>query len=198
MKTCVHCSTEKPTTDFPSNRATLDRLSSWCRSCHRAASLERHYRMYTRRPRLPRIRKPRPSRPPAEIAVRQCVDCGDEYRSKHPHKVRCDPCQTRREHDAGKETVAYLHHVRRVMKGGGRFYRVTRPQVYERDSWMCGLCNRTVDPQLTWPHPLSASIDHIVPVARGGDHSLENLQTAHLVCNLRKGTSGALRGRRAA
>lgn len=32
------------------------------------------------------------------------------------------------------------------------------------------------------------SIDHIVPIARGGLHTTDNLQPAHMVCNSRKGT----------
>lgn len=34
MKTCTHCATAKPPSDFPANRHTRDRLSSWCRACH--------------------------------------------------------------------------------------------------------------------------------------------------------------------
>jgi hypothetical protein len=59
--------------------------------------------------------------------------------------------------------------------------------VYERDQWTCGLCRLPVDPGLKWPHPMSASVDHIVPLSRGGDHMLTNVQCAHLNCNSRKG-----------
>lgn len=30
-------------------------------------------------------------------------------------------------------------------------------------------------------------MDHIVPLSRGGEHSLDNVQCAHLSCNCRKG-----------
>jgi 5-methylcytosine-specific restriction endonuclease McrA len=59
--------------------------------------------------------------------------------------------------------------------------------VYERDQWTCGLCREPVDPLLPWPDPMSASVDHIVPLSRGGEHSLDNVQSAHLSCNCRKG-----------
>ncbi|MGW3427928.1 HNH endonuclease [Streptomyces melanosporofaciens] len=58
--------------------------------------------------------------------------------------------------------------------------------VYERDQWTCGLCRQPVDPGLAWPHPMSASVDHIVPLSRGGEHSMGNVQCAHLSCNARK------------
>jgi len=37
--------------------------------------------------------------------------------------------------------------------------------------------------------PLSASIDHIIPVALGGTHTRSNVQITHLFCNLHKNTS---------
>lgn len=63
----------------------------------------------------------------------------------------------------------------------------TNAAVYERDSWECGLCGEPVDSGLEYPDPLSASLDHVVPLSLGGAHSLENVQLAHLSCNVRKG-----------
>ncbi|MGW7617417.1 HNH endonuclease [Streptomyces antimycoticus] len=59
--------------------------------------------------------------------------------------------------------------------------------VHERDQWTCGLCRRPVDPGLAWPHPMSASVDHILPLSQGGSHTLANVQCAHLSCNCSKG-----------
>jgi len=51
----------------------------------------------------------------------------------------------------------------------------------------CGICGQPVDFSLKFPHPLSPTADHIIPVAKGGDPSaLENLQLAHLACNRAK------------
>lgn len=59
--------------------------------------------------------------------------------------------------------------------------------VYERDGWICGLCGLPVDDYLTYPDPRSASLDHVTPLSLGGSHMLENVQLAHLGCNVQKG-----------
>lgn len=52
---------------------------------------------------------------------------------------------------------------------------------------ICALCGRPVDKSLRYPHPLSATVDHIIPLAQGGHPSdIENLQLAHFVCNRQK------------
>ena len=60
------------------------------------------------------------------------------------------------------------------------------PEIFERDQWICGLCDGPVDKTLRWPDPQSPSLDHILPLSRGGHHARENCQLAHLRCNLRK------------
>ena len=48
----------------------------------------------------------------------------------------------------------------------------------------CAICGGEVDFSLKYPDPYSATIDHIVPLHKGGHpSSLENLQLAHLRCN---------------
>jgi 5-methylcytosine-specific restriction endonuclease McrA len=58
--------------------------------------------------------------------------------------------------------------------------------VFERDGWICGLCGEAIDPELKFPHPMSASVDHIIPLARGGPHTMLNVQAAHLRGNIVK------------
>lgn len=55
----------------------------------------------------------------------------------------------------------------------------------------CGLCGEPIDPDATWPDPAMASVDHIVPVSRGGKHERANVQAAHLGCNVHKGAAMA-------
>ena len=51
----------------------------------------------------------------------------------------------------------------------------------------CGICGHPVDYSLKTPHPMSATIDHIIPVAKNGHPSdIDNLQLAHWTCNRQK------------
>ena len=51
----------------------------------------------------------------------------------------------------------------------------------------CGICGHPVDFSLKPPHPMSPTVDHIIPVAKGGHPSdIDNLQLAHWTCNRQK------------
>lgn len=51
----------------------------------------------------------------------------------------------------------------------------------------CALCEADLDADLRWPDPLSKSLDHIVPLSKGGSYTQDNLQWTHLFCNTQKG-----------
>lgn len=65
-------------------------------------------------------------------------------------------------------------------------YEKNRRRIFATQN-TCGICGKPVDFSLKTPDPLSACIDHIVPVAKGGHPSdIDNLQLAHWTCNRQK------------
>ena len=76
---------------------------------------------------------------------------------------------------------------RAAIRGAREVERFTDVEIFERDGWRCGICGGPVDRRLRYPHPLSASLDHIVPLSEGGTHERANVQLAHFICNSRKG-----------
>ena len=55
---------------------------------------------------------------------------------------------------------------------------LTRKNILRRDGFKCAYCGRS---------DLPLTIDHVIPKARGGDETWENLITACTVCNNKKG-----------
>jgi len=56
-----------------------------------------------------------------------------------------------------------------------------------RDNDTCRLCGEPVDFTRRQPDPRAATIDHVIALTRGGEHSYRNTQLAHFRCNMAKG-----------
>lgn len=63
----------------------------------------------------------------------------------------------------------------------------TNKEIFLRDYFICSICGLPVDQTLTFPNRLSASLDHSVPLSKGGEHSAQNVTCTHLTCNVRRG-----------
>lgn len=58
--------------------------------------------------------------------------------------------------------------------------------VWDRDEGKCWICSSVVPRDAKYPHPLSRSLDHVIPLAKGGGHTFSNVALAHLRCNISK------------
>ncbi|MCV7004617.1 HNH endonuclease [Mycobacterium gordonae] len=67
---------------------------------------------------------------------------------------------------------------------------IKRATVFERDGWKCGICRKKIDKRLQHPHPMSAVVDHVVPIKLGGPNTYVNVQAAHWKCNATKSWTG--------
>lgn len=78
----------------------------------------------------------------------------------------------RRADHQGEHNTAYLKNRARILK----------------TQRICGICGNPVDVSIKDPrNPMAPTIDHIIPIAKGGHPSdFDNLQLAHRWCNRQK------------
>lgn len=79
---------------------------------------------------------------------------------------------------------------RRMRESSTRMEPISRHRVFERDGFRCQLCNGKLAMSKSVPHPKAPTLDHIVPLSRGGEHVYANLQAAHFGCNCEKSDGG--------
>lgn len=120
-----------------------------------------------------------------------CIDCGKAvpWRRYVRKKRRCEKCQDafirKEKRRFERASIAHKNAVARRLKVRHRLIRLTRLHgekvdplyIYERDNWRCGICGKKVTKRS------EASLDHIIPLSKGGGHTAVNLQLAHRLCN---------------
>jgi 5-methylcytosine-specific restriction endonuclease McrA len=72
---------------------------------------------------------------------------------------------------------------RRALRRGAVTERFRKAEIYERDRWICQLCHTKITKR---SGPDGPSIDHVIPLSKGGAHTRQNVVTAHLHCNTSK------------
>lgn len=125
--------------------------------------------------------------------LRTCVMCGTIVRRRvdNRHAATCSVACRAAIQFGEREAVESGDSWRRDAAKRAREYGVTvvesfdRIEIFERDDWVCRLCGvRCRQPS---PFDLcAATVDHVVPLALGGEHSRANAQTACLSCNSAK------------
>jgi len=127
-----------------------------------------------------------------DIAPRECKECGEAFVPEYGSKLRVY-CSTvcRRRHlgrIAGRKEKERLRDA---------WVEAVNPfEVFERDGWRCQHCKRKTPRKLRGSYDDRApELDHIVPLAQGGEHSYLNTQCLCRACNAAKsdGVGGQLR-----
>lgn len=130
----------------------------------------------------------------------QCKDCRHAYNVQHRDKIRAKGAAyyhthkdqmlatSRIWHATNKDVVNAIHvtsnNKRRAAKyANGPVESIDLETLFKRDKGICGICKEECTMN-------EGSIDHIVPISKGGAHTWNNVQLAHLPCNIRKGNRG--------
>lgn len=116
------------------------------------------------------------------VYFRKCQDCGTDICTRHPGQGFCAQCVKARR----SWTDAKKNHKRR---GAGPI-QVSRKHLIELRGNRCHICGKIINLQLSGLHPMGLTIDHLLPVSRGGTNEISNLHVAHRRCNVARGNRG--------
>lgn len=110
-----------------------------------------------------------------------CKNCGKAFYSPYATKEYCSDSCRKKARRTGNSYRSRCRHY-------GVYYdpRVTREKVLERDGYVCQVCGKKCDENdHRWgtSGPDFPTLDHIVPLAKGGAHTWDNVQCACGICN---------------
>lgn len=208
MRYCSACKRTLPVTDFGKRTASSDGLHYWCRSCNSAKVRDQRETLQDR-PRKPPVNGKKycpvcqKDLPIADFGKRSaspdglhywCRPClavktksqrsalkaedPEAWRSKHRESARRwrsnNPETWRPKHKEQQERRR-----QRMHENGGDLSYWEWEEILRRYGHCCVACGE----------PDELTIDHIVPIAKGGRHSAENVQPLCRSCNSSKGSS---------
>lgn len=144
------------------------------------------------------------SRQPMHVyAAKECTRCGSEIPTKIGHFPLPDKCSRCRNWRLRQSPIwraslkrwqeknpnkvrAYNHRERARRRGAKKTGLVVPAEIFDRDGWRCQFCRCKVKKPTSRGGLKEATIDHIIPLSRGGSHTEANVQAACRMCNSKK------------
>lgn len=178
-KQCTGCGETKSAFEFRTSYTANDTLSLYCNDC---------------KSKMDTLTRKRAEGLVREIpAFKICIDCNVE---KPPNSFArrqgnrdglngvCYECEAARRMayyytEEGNAMHKAAQARRRIRIESTEIEPVSYAEVIERDGQVCHICEGNVAME-------NLTIDHVVPLAKGGAHIFDNLAVAHWFCNSRK------------
>lgn len=171
-KLCRICGRIKPVSEF---YRRLDGLAHKCKECMNAYGRAHYQRNRTEY--IERAAEWADKNPKRAQAIKNAGN--KRHRAAHPEYWREKTRQYRKSHP---DVHCEQEHRRRARKRSApHIERVFRAAVIARDNGVCYLCGRQ-------PQGYDLTLDHVIPLVRGGSHTMDNLRVACRSCNSKKGT----------
>lgn len=166
-RTCSKCFETKPLTEYHRDARSPGGFRRQCKLCRCAQTMDWWYANQDRQ--LARHR--------------EYVDANRE------HVREIDSERYRRSRGERIDLAMAVAHAKRARARGAAYdFAVTRAALRERDGDTCHYCGREMNfsrPDRKIPKD-KATIDHVVPISRGGGHTFENTVLACWGCNAEK------------
>lgn len=170
-KQCCKCKAQKMVTEYHRNRGSHDGLNGMCKDCNKENSRLQRLRDREHLCELQRAWTARTSerRKPEKAAYYQLhrEEIRERARSRYAEEYPNNP---------SKYLVKY--HKRRAIlnDNGGSYTEEEWQELCAKYGNMCLWCERKV----------KLTVDHIIPISRGGTNDIDNLQPLCRSCNCRK------------
>lgn len=109
-----------------------------------------------------------------------CPECGRKFRHSNPYKVYCT-ARCAQHHKGNGDSV------KRAKKNGAEYdCSISLDKLIDRDGLACYLCGKTCtkeDKRWGTFGPDYPTIDHVIPLSKGGSHTWDNVKVACGECN---------------
>lgn len=120
--------------------------------------------------------------------MRTCPVCSREFVPADAASMQSRHCSPECVQQAKKRLHRIGKSRRRARMRGVHAESVDPIKVFERDRWKCKLCGvKTPRAKRGTYEPDAPELDHILPLAQGGEHTYRNVQCACRSCNGAKG-----------
>jgi 5-methylcytosine-specific restriction endonuclease McrA len=167
LRRCTKCKQEKDAGEFGRMSSTKDGIHCWCKRC--ACDQTKEYYRANREKVLATAKRRYQSDPERYRRIAR------EYREADPEKVRE---QRKRSFQKYPEKNCERVGRRRALELGAPVVeKIDRLYVIEREKSICHICGKKV------AAGRDLTLDHLVPLSRGGNHTMDNLRVAHRSCN---------------
>jgi 5-methylcytosine-specific restriction endonuclease McrA len=185
-KQCSTCGETKPLTEYFKKNGAKDGLRGYCKTCS-AAYRRKWMRENPERGQALRARTYTKHRDKRVAHHR-------EYNNQNRERINAESRRRAQENPelirargaaykaANPAKYSEYEARRRWRKANLAVGEVDYDAILERDGLVCHICGQPV-PQ--GEH----QFDHVIPLAKGGEHSAENIKIAHGLCNRKKGAS---------
>lgn len=107
-----------------------------------------------------------------------CKICGQYFVAKYKTQTCCSKECIRKNQNRNKD--------KRIYKNGEPDLTITLTRLYMRDKGICQCCGKYIDFDCDPNSDDYPSIDHIIPIAKGGEHQWDNVQLMCRRCNYLK------------
>lgn len=162
MKPCSACKETKPFSEFPINKALKSGYNSACKECMKKRS-RAQYRKHVEKRLAEKAEYREKNREQLKLNAREyrkrAWDVNKKWRTENREKIKETAARRRERIREQKVGVISMRYIDRLLQ---------KPCVY------CG--------------GEATEIDHVIPISRGGKHSIGNIVSSCQSCNQKKST----------